>query len=301
MKALITGATGFIGPYLLARLERRVVLSRNVEVAKQKLAKFNPEVFAWDAERAPPPATAFEGVEAVFHLAGDPVAEGRWTAAKKQKLRDSRVIGTRNLLVTLGELKNKPKVLVSASAVGFYGDRGEEILDEQAKPGSGFLAELCRDWETEAQAAEKLGIRVVNVRIGIVLGKGGGALAKMLLPFQMGVGSALGSGKQYMPWIHVQDLVDLMVFAAEHENVRGPINGSSPHPVTNYEFTKSLGRALGRPTFFPAVPGFALKLMLGEFGDILLHSQRVIPRSPLNAGFQFQFEKIDAALQDVLK
>jgi uncharacterized protein len=301
MKSLVTGATGFIGPQLLSRLEQKVVLTRKVEQAKQKLRTYNPEFFAWDAELQPPPAVAFAGVETVFHLAGDPVAEGRWTTAKKQKLRDSRILGTRNLLATLAQLPQKPKVLVSASAVGFYGDRAEQILDESAAPGQGFLADLCRDWEAEAAAAEKLGIRVVQVRIGIVLGAGGGALGKMLLPFQLGLGSPLGSGRQYMPWIHVHDLVDLMVFAAEHENVRGPINGTSPNPVTNYEFTKSLGRALGRPTFFPPVPGFALRLMLGEFGDILLHSQRAIPRAALNAGYHFAFEHVETALRDVLK
>jgi uncharacterized protein (TIGR01777 family) len=301
MKALVTGATGFIGPVLLSRLEQRVVLTRNVSTARAKLAKFNPEVFAWDADHKSPPAEAFQGVEAVFHLAGDSVAEGRWTAAKKQRLVDSRVNGTRHLLAALRALSVRPKVLVSASAVGFYGDRGDAILDEQAAPGTGFLADLCRDWEREAMAAESLGIRVVTVRIGIVLGKGGGALGKMLLPFQLGVGSPLGSGKQYMPWIHVDDLADLMMFAATHDSLRGPVNGTAPEPVTNAVFTHALGRALGRPTFFPAVPSFALRLMLGEFGDILLHSQRVIPRAALNAGFTFAHEQVAAALNNICR
>jgi uncharacterized protein (TIGR01777 family) len=300
MKALITGATGFIGKSLLARLEKRVVLTRNVAAAKSTLAKYLPEVYAWNAEREQPPADAFEGVEAVFHLAGDPVAEGRWNAAKKQRMRDSRIAGTRNLVNTLLQLRTKPRVLVAASAVGFYGDRGEEILDERSPEGKGFLTDLCRDWETEAQKATQAGIRVVNIRIGIVLGNGGGALDKMLLPFRLGVGSALGSGRQYMPWIHLDDLVDLMAFAAEHDSLSGPVNGVAPNPVTNAEFTKSLGRALRRPTFFPAVPAFALRMMLGEFGDILLHSQRVIPRAALNAGFQFRYEHLDTALQQII-
>ena len=300
MKSLVTGATGFVGQKLLAHLERRVVLSRNAAKARKTLAGFLPDVFEWNAEKQPAPAAAFAGVDAVFHLAGEPVAEGRWTEEKKRRLRESRVAGTRNLVDTLLKLEKKPKVLVSASAVGFYGDRGDEILDEQSPPAHNFLADLCRDWENEARRATAAGIRVVSVRVGIVLGQGGGALDKMLLPFRMGVGSILGSGKQYMPWIHIEDLVNLLVFAADHEALRGPVNGAAPNPVTNAEFTKSLGRAVHMPTFFPAVPGFALRMMFGEFGDILLHSQRVIPRAALNAGYQFQFEHLDDALREIL-
>lgn len=301
MKALVTGATGFVGPRLLSRLERRVVLSRNVDSAKKKLSAYLPEVYAWNTEKQPAPAEAFRGVEAVFHLAGDPVAEGRWNAEKKRKLVDSRVLGTRNLVDTLLKLPEKPKVLVSASAVGYYGDRGEEVLTEAASPANDFLADLCVQWEREAQRAREAGIRVVTIRIGIVLGKGGGALAKMLLPFQLGIGSPLGSGKQYMPWIHIDDLADLMVFAAEHEKLSGPVNGTAPNPVTNREFTKTLGRVIGMPTFFPNVPGFALSLAVGEFGQILLHSQNAIPQAAQEAGFEFAYPDLESALENVLR
>jgi uncharacterized protein len=300
MKALFTGATGFIGSCLMSRVEQRVVLTRNVAAAQKKLAEFNPQVYAWNAEKEPAPMSAFAGVQTIFHLAGEPVAEGRWTDAKKRRLRDSRILGTRNLVETLRQLNDKPKVLVAASAVGIYGDRGEEILQENASSANDFLADLCRDWEAEAHTATSLGIRVVSIRIGIVLGNGGGALQKMLTPFRLGVGSALGSGKQYMPWIHLHDLADLFVYAAEHESLMGPVNGTSPNPVSNYEFTKTLGKTLGMPTFFPAVPGFALKLMFGEFGNILLHSQRVMPHKALNAGFQFRYSELAPALVNIL-
>lgn len=301
MHALVTGATGFIGPRLLKHLNQPVVLSRNAAKAVTELANFHVTAYQWDPAREPAPAKAFEGVDAVFHLAGDPVAEGRWTAAKKARLRDSRIIGTRNLIQTLSELKAKPKVLVSASAVGYYGDRGEEILDESAEPRGDFLGELCQAWERESNEAEKLGIRVVTIRVGIVLGEKGGALARMLLPFYCGLGAPLGSGKQFMPWIHIEDLVRMMLFAAENENVRGALNGVAPNPVTNRKFTKTLGKVLSRPTIFPPVPGFMLSLMFGEFGQILLHSQRVVPKKSLDAGFQFQFAELEPALRNVLK
>jgi uncharacterized protein (TIGR01777 family) len=236
----------------------------------------------------------------VFNLAGDPVASGRWTAAKKARIRDSRVLGTRNLVAALAKLEQRPRVLVSASAVGYYGDRGDETLDEQSPPGSDFLAEVCAAWEREAAVARELGIRVVPIRIGVVLGRGGGALAKMLLPFRLGVGSPLGSGNQYMPWIHLDDLVDLMLFAADRETVVGPLNGTAPHPATNRQFTYALGRAVGRPTFLPAVPGVALKLLAGEFAEVLLASQRAMPQAALAAGYAFRYPALEAALQAIL-
>lgn len=300
MRALVTGATGFVGKKLLSRLENPVVLSRNPQEAERKLAAYGAQAFAWDAE-SPPPAAAFEGIDTVIHLAGDPVAEGRWTAAKKHRLRESRVAGTRNLVATLKSLPRKPKVLISASAVGYYGDRGEEQLTETAPPASDFLAEVCSSWEREALAAADAGMRVVTVRIGIVLGPGGGALAKMLLPFQWGLGSPLGNGKQFMPWIHRDDLVGLLLFAAEREAANGAMNAVAPNPVTNRVFTHTLGAVLHRPTFFPPVPGFMLKLLLGEFGQILLHSQRAVPTAALVWGYQFKFPDLHAALADVLQ
>ena len=301
MHALVTGATGFVGRRLLKHLDRPVVLSRNAAKAESELARFGVKAYAWDPANEPAPAAAFDGIDTIFHLAGDPVAEGRWTAEKKARLRDSRIAGTQNLVKTLAGLSDKPKVLVSASAVGYYGDRGEEVLAESTPASHDFLGELCEAWERAALVAEKLGIRVVPVRVGIVLGEKGGALAKMLPPFYFGLGAPLGSGRQFMPWIHIEDLVRMMVFAAEHESVRGPINGVGPKPVTNREFTKTLGRVVSRPTIFPPVPGFMLKLMFGEFGQILLHSQRVLPKKALEAGFAFQFPELEPALRDVLK
>src|SRR5207244_3694464 len=209
--------------------------------------------FAWEPLSGPPPLAAFEGIETIFHLAGEPVAEGRWNEKKKARIRDSRIIGTRNLFAGLRVLADKPKVLISASAVGYYGARGDQELDERAPPGNDFLAEVCIGWEREALAALELGVRVVLIRVGIVLGKKGGALAKMLTPFSLGLGSPLGNGKQYMPWVHIDDLVELMLFAARQPSLNGPVNGVAPRPVTNREFTKTLGRVLGRPTFMPAV------------------------------------------------
>ena len=300
MRALVTGATGFVGKRLLARLERPVVLSRDATQAAKKLERFGANVYAWDPEGGSPPTDAFEGVDTVIHLAGDPVADGRWTAAKKARIKDSRVAGTRNLVAGLRKLTTKPRVLVSASAVGLYGSREGEELTEASSPATDFLADVCSQWEREATAARELGIRVVPIRIGIVLGEKGGALGKMLTPFKLGLGSPLGSGQQYMPWVHIDDLVELILFAAREVSINAPLNGVAPHPVTNREFTKALGRVLGRPTFFPPVPGFLLKLLVGEFAEVLLASQRVVPRAALAAGFPFKFPELEPALRDVL-
>ena len=300
MKALVTGATGFVGHRLLAHLKESVVLSRNGAKAEQELSQFGVKAFSWNPTKEPAPSEAFAGVDTVFHLAGDPVASGRWTSAKKVRMRESRIAGTRNLVATLAALPVKPKVLVSASAVGYYGDRGDEILAESAAPAGDYLAELCQGWEREARAAETLGIRVAMIRIGIVLGEKGGALAKMLTPFYLGAGAPLGNGKQYMPWIHIEDLVRLMLFAAEQDHVRGPLNGTAPNPATNRDFTKALGRAIHRPTFLPPIPGFMLRLRFGEFGNILLTSQRAIPKAAEQAGFKFEHPDLEPALQQIV-
>jgi uncharacterized protein (TIGR01777 family) len=280
MRALVTGGTGFVGQQLLDKLQQPIVVSRDAAKAAKQLAGSDAKPIAWNPMTEPLPTQALDGVDTVFHLAGDPVAEGRWTAAKKARIRDSRVIGTRNLVAGFRASHHKPTTLISASAVGIYGDRGTDELDENSPPASDFLAEVCTLWEREALAARDLGIRVVLIRTGIVLGKNGGALAKMVTPFKLGLGSPLGTGNQYMPWIHIDDLVEEMLFATRQPHVSGPLNGASPHPVTNREFTKTLGRVLGRPTFLPAVPPFALKLLLGEFSQVLLASQRVLPRAP---------------------
>lgn len=299
MRALVTGATGFVGQRLLAQLEQPVVLSRNSQEATQRLARFGARCVAWDPQQQPAPAEAFSGIDTVFHLAGEPVAEGRWTAAKRVRMRDSRVVGTRHLVETLAQLNPPPRVLVSASAVGYYGSRGDEVLVESAGPQHDFLAEICIGWEREALKAREAGIRVVPIRIGIVLGEAGGALAKMLTPFKLGIGGILGNGKQWMPWIHVDDLVQLLLFAARTESITGPMNGTAPTPVTNYDFTKTLGRVLHRPTFLP-VPGLALRVAFGEFGSVLLGSQRAVPQAAIDAGFQYRYVELEPALRQIL-
>jgi uncharacterized protein (TIGR01777 family) len=299
MKTLVTGGTGMVGPRLLRMLDQPVVLSRNPERAREKVGHLAGRIIRWDPMAGPPPAEAFAGVEAVFHLAGESVAEGRWTAAQKARIRDSRVVGTRNLVQGIAQVSDRPRVLVSASAVGYYGDRGEEELTESASPGRDFLADVCVAWEKEALAAEKLGVRVVTERTGIVLGAGGGALAKMLTPFKLGAGGPLGNGRQWMPWVHVSDLARLYLHAAEHESIRGPMNAVAPHPVRNSEFTKALGRQLRRPAFMPA-PYLGLRLLFGEFAQVLFASQRVVPQVALDTGFTFQYPDIAAALKEIL-
>ena len=302
MKALVTGATGFIGRRLLPRLERRVVLTRNPDKARASLREFNADIFGCNLEKEPPPKEAFDGVDTVFHLAGDSVADGRWTKAKKKLLRDSRITGTRNLVATLLSLPKPPKTLISASAVGYYSDRGIETLTEKSGPVKDFLGELCLDWETESHAASKAGIRVVNPRIGIVLGQGGGALAKMLPPFWFWMGAPLGNGLQYMPWIHIDDLVDMMIFAVENEGIQGAMNGVAPNPVTNTEFTKVLRKVLGVGTLSPLnVPYLGMRMLFGEFAKILLHSQKILPKVALDAGFQFQYPTLESALRAILR
>ncbi|MFM7291442.1 MAG: TIGR01777 family oxidoreductase [Planctomycetia bacterium] len=299
MKALVTGATGFVGPRLLRLLDAPVVLSRNPERARAALGPLAGPLYRWDPMQGPPPAEAFEGVDVVLHLAGESVAEGRWTAAQKARIRDSRVVGTRHLVAGIAQAAVKPRVFVSASAVGYYGDRGDEELTESTAPADDFLARVCVEWEREAVAAERHGVRVVTARTGIVLGAGGGALGKMLTPFKLGAGGPLGNGRQWMPWIHVADLARLYLHAAEHESIRGPMNAVAPHPVRNSEFTKALGRQLHRPAFMPA-PYLGLRLLFGEFAKVLFASQRVIPRVALDTGFVFQYPEIAAALREIL-
>jgi uncharacterized protein (TIGR01777 family) len=299
MKALVTGASGFVGPRLLRLLDRPVVLSRNPDRARRAIGPLAGSVIRWDPAQGPPPPEAFEGVDVVMHLAGESVAEGRWTAAQKARIRDSRVLGTRHLVQGIAQASARPRTLVSASAVGFYGDRGEEELTEAAAPGRDFLADVCVAWEEEALAARRLGVRVVTARTGIVLGAGGGALAKMLTPFKLGGGGPLGSGRQWMPWIHVADLARLYVHAAETSAIDGPMNAVAPHPVRNSEFTRALARQLRRPAFLPA-PYFGLRLLFGEFAQVLFASQRVVPQVAIDTGFVFQFPEIAAALKEIL-
>lgn len=299
MRALVTGATGFVGPYVLKLLDRPAILSRNAAKATQKLGQYNiSAAYDWDPMSGPPPAEAFEGIDAVIHLAGDPVASQRWSDEKKRAIRESRVQGTRNLVEGLRRLSNRPPVLVSASAVGWYGSRGDEIQDETAPPADDFLAEVCEAWEREARAASDLGMRVAMVRVGVVLGKEGGAIEKMLMPFKLGVGGPLGNGKQWMPWIHVDDVAAMFVFAAKQSGLSGPMNGVAPNCVTNKEFTKAFAAALHRPAILPT-PYFALRVMIGEFAQVLFASQRIVPKVAIDHGFQFCYPTIREAMEAI--
>ena len=297
MKTLITGATGLIGRHLLKSIENPVVLSRQPSESLRSLGPV--DAYAWEPTAGPAPAAALEGVDVVFNLAGEPVAEGKWTGEKKRRIRDSRVAGTRNLVAGLAALTNRPRVLVSASAVGYYADRGDEELDERSAPGHDFLAGVCVDWEREATAAAQLGIRVVCVRIGIVLAPGGGALAAMLTPFRLGVGGRLASGRQWMPWIHIKDVAGMMLHASRDEKIRGPMNAVAPHAVTNLDFTRALGHALHRPTVLP-MPRALLRIAFGEMSDILIASQRVFPRVAEHGGYAFVHSDLGGALDDVM-
>lgn len=298
MRALVTGATGFIGRRLVARLEKPIVLSRDADRARALLGP-GPEVFAWDPSSGPPTPEAFRGVEAVFNLAGESVGAGRWTRRRKAAIRESRISGTRNLVMAMEGLPERPRVLVSVSAIGYYGDRGGQPLDETASPGSDFLAEVCVAWEAEARRASASGVRVVTPRLGIVLGPDGGALQKMRTPFKLGLGGRLGSGEQWMSWIHVDDAVGILLHAARTGTLSGPVNAVAPGPVTNREFTRTLGAVLGRWTIFP-MPAFALRVVVGEFAKVLLSSQRVEPRAAERSGYSFTHSALEGALRSIL-
>ncbi len=300
MRTLVTGATGFIGRHLLPHLKRPVILSRHGSKGREVLNPFDLTAYDWAPESAPPPAQAFDNVGVVVHLAGESVAAGRWTRAKKKRIYASRVTGTANLVRALTQLPRPPRLLISASAVGYYGTRGDQLLDESSPAGRDFLADLCVNWEAAAMEAAQSGIRVVTLRIGLVLGPGGGALAAMRKPFSCGLGGTLGSGRQWMPWIHIDDLIQLILFLRDHEAIHGPVNATSPNPVTNADFTAALGKALGRPTLLP-VPAPLLRMMVGQFADVLLASQRVVPQIAARSGFQFQQMHLQHALETALK
>jgi hypothetical protein len=299
MKIALTGATGFVGRKLIARLlagghELHVVGRRQPgHLAGQ--VRFH----TWDAFKEEPPLDALEGAGAVINLAGEPVAQ-RWTAAAKLRIQASRVEGTNAVTAAFARLARKPGALLAASAIGYYGDRGDEVLREDSPPGVGFLPETCVRWEEANTKAEQLGVRVVKFRIGLVLGAEGGALKKMLPPFRIGLGGRLGSGRQWMSWIHLDDLVGMILFALERDHIRGPINATSPNPVRNSAFTRALGNALRRPAVFP-VPAFALKLLFGEMSGILLDSQRVEPAAAMRSAFPFKFFSLAAALENILR
>jgi uncharacterized protein (TIGR01777 family) len=295
MRIAVTGASGLVGSALLTLLAGHNHTCTKLVRSSPDPGKAPQDLYPGFADPA-----AIEGSEAVVHLAGEPIAEGRWTPAKKAKIRESRVEGTRRLAEALAKLNPQPRVLVAASAVGFYGDRADEILTEESTIGTGFLAEVCREWEAAAEPAAKAGIRTVNLRIGVVLSKFGGALPRMLFPFRMGVGGKIGSGNQYVSWIALEDLVAAIEYVATNDKLSGPVNVVSPNPVTNLEFTRALGKALSRPTIFP-MPGFAARIAFGEMADeLLLASQRVKPARLLSSGFQFTLPEIGQALRSVL-
>lgn len=296
MKIIISGSNGLVGTALIPTLT-----ARGDEVKRLvRHSPTNPAEEQWDPERGELKSRALEGMDAVIHLAGESIASGRWTVDRKERIYRSRVDGTTLLAEALGKLAHPPKVLLSASAIGFYGDRGAEILTEESRIGSLFLSRLCHQWEAATAAATVAGIRVVNLRFGIILSAKGGALAKMLLPFRLGLGGKIGSGEQYMSWISIDDVIGVIQHAIGEESLTGPANLVAPGPVTNADFTQCLGRVLGRPTLFP-MPAFAARLAFGEMADeLLLASTRVAPERLQKTGYAFRHPQLEEALQALL-
>jgi len=294
-RILVTGVSGPIGIALLSLFE-----TQGTQVVRLVRGRAqNAGQVSWDPLAPVPPATV-SGFDTVVHLAGESVV-GRWTEEKKKAIRDSRVQGTRNLAAALAQSEAKPRVLVCASAVGFYGSRGEEVVREESATGQGFLAEVCREWEDASRIAAEAGIRTVNIRIGLVLSPKGGALGNMLKPFKLGLGGRIGSGQQWWSWIHVDDIVGGIQHAMRTESLSGPVNFVAPNPVRNVEFTKVLASVLGRPAFFP-VPEFALRLAFGRMAaeELLLASQRVEPGKLRSSGYEFHFPELRAALANLV-
>jgi uncharacterized protein (TIGR01777 family) len=300
MKILVTGSTGLIGsalvPFLITSGHGVTRLTRSKNFSGSKIGE---SVAYWNPNAKNIDSATLEGHDAVVHLAGENVA-GIWTQEKKTRIRKSRVEGTRLLSRYLTELGKPPKVLVCASAIGYYGNRGEEILTEESDSGEGFLAEVSREWEEACEPALEKGIRVVNLRIGLVLSPEGGALKTMLVPFRLGVGGTIGSGNQYISWISIDDMVGVIFHAISQENLNGPVNSVAPNPVTNREFTKTLARVLGRPSFL-SVPEFVLRLLIGEMAEeMLLASTRAVPKKLLDSGYKFRYPRLEKALRHLL-
>ena len=294
MRVAVTGATGLIGSRVVAALRER---GDEVTILTRDPARAGEGVAWRDPAGEPAPAEALAGRDGVIHLAGENVGR-RWTAKAKSAIHDSRVRGTRNLVEGLRAAEPRPRVLVSQSAVGFYGGRGDEPVEESEPPGDDFLAQVTVGWEEEAQAAEQLGVRVVRTRTGIVLAPDGGALKRMLPPFKLGLGGPVGSGRQYMPWIHIDDVVGALLFCLDTEAASGPVNVTAPEPVPNREFAKTLGRVLGRPAVLP-VPAAVLKLALGEMSLVVTTGQRAVPARLTELGYRFRHPELETALRDV--
>jgi uncharacterized protein (TIGR01777 family) len=305
LRVTVTGATGLVGLSLVAVLRERgaqvTVLTRDPARARARIGAV--DVVGWDPLNEPAPPAALADRDVVIHLAGAPVAQ-RWSARAKRAIRDSRTIGTRNLVEGLerahqSELGEPPQLLLSSSAIGYYGPHGEEPLDEDAPPGSDFLAEVCVAWEAAAAGARELGMRVVSLRTGVLLDRDGGALAKMLPPFRLGAGGPVAGGYQYISWIHADDLRGMMLAALADERWDGPVNATAPEPLSNREFSKILGRVLGRPAILP-VPGAALRLMYGEMAEIVTSGARVMPAKALVLGYEFAYPQLEEALRSAL-
>jgi uncharacterized protein len=297
MKILVTGSSGLVGSALLSFLK-----TEGYEVFKLVRARseLHPDEIAWTPDQGVISPELLEGFDAIVHLAGENISDSRWTEQKKKKILDSRVIGTRLLCQALSTLKQPPRTLIAASAIGYYGDQEDRLLTEESPPGHCFLSDVCQQWEAATDKAKEKGIRVVNLRIGVVLSHKGGALQSMLTPFKWGLGGVLGSGKQYFSWIVLEDLIRIIGFALKNEALQGPINAVSPHPVTNYEFTKTLGKVLHRPTFM-RMPAFVAQIVFGEMADeLLLSSARVIPKRLEQTNFHFSFPELEQALTYLL-
>jgi uncharacterized protein (TIGR01777 family) len=305
MRVTVTGATGLIGPRVISALQARgadvSVLSRDAAKARERLtaAGVAPvEAFDWDLMSEPAPVQALDGRDAVVHLAGENIAQ-RWSEQAKRAIRESRVTGTRNLLTGLEQTQARPATLVSSSAIGYYGPHGEEPLDEDAPPGSDYLARICVDWEDAASKAAALQMRVVLVRTGVVLDKDGGALEKMLPPFRLGVGGPVAGGRQFISWIHRDDLAGLIAAAVSDDRWNGPVNATAPEPVSNRDFSRALGHTLKRPALLP-VPGLALQLLYGEMAEIVTQGARVVPAKALVLGYEFAHADLGEALSSAI-
>lgn len=291
MKIAITGAGGLIGGTLKTSL-----LQAGQEVISLVRRPSQSNEVRWDALEGPPPVEALEGLDAIVHLAGTPIGPKRWTARRKEAIVQSRLLGTRHLVQALCRCRRPAPVLISASGIGFYGDRGDTPLDEESEPGTGIFPELGKNWEGEALEARRCGTRVVLLRSAPVLSREGGMLKTMEVPFRWFVGGSLGSGRQWVSWIHIEDEVGAIMHAVQEETLEGPLNASAPNPVRNREFSKSLGRAMGRPSLM-WVPSFVLRIALGELAEEILGSKRVLPRRLLESGYRFRYPELPGALQ----
>jgi len=298
MQVLVSGSTGLVGTALVPALTEAG--HEVIRLLRSATGTATKEITYWDPEHSSVNLQSLDGVDAVVHLAGESIASGRWSTARKDRIRSSRVDGTHLLCESLAHLPKPPRVIVSASAIGYYGSRGDEVLTESSSPGEGYLSEVCQSWEAACEPARQAGIRVVNVRFGMILSTAGGALATMLTPFKMGVGGIVGSGRQFVSWVAIDDVVNAILYVLQSEQISGAVNVTAPHPVSNREFTKTFGKVLGRPTVFP-MPEFAARLAFGEMADeLLLSSQRVHPERLQQAGYTFRLAELEPALRHVL-